>query len=70
MNKKIRDIANKSNIDLYALGRDRTKWEYHLEKFADLMIQECSVALNPMLRDMISRGQAIDLIKQHFGVKQ
>jgi hypothetical protein len=35
-------------------------------KFAELFIKECSVALNPMLRDMISRGQAVDLIKQHF----
>ena len=66
MNEKLRKIADKSNIDLYGLGCDRAKWEYHLEKFAELMIQECSVALNPMLRDMISRGQAVDLIKQHF----
>ena len=40
------------------------------EVFARLIIQECSVALNPMLRDMVSRGQAYDLIKQHFGVEE
>jgi hypothetical protein len=33
-----------------------------------LIVQECGVALTPMLRDMVSRGQAYDLIKQHFGV--
>jgi BarA-like signal transduction histidine kinase len=25
-------------------------------------------ALNPALRDMISRGQAADMIRQHFGL--
>jgi hypothetical protein len=28
------------------------------------------VALFPALRDMISRGQAYDLIKKHFGVEE
>jgi hypothetical protein len=38
-------------------------------KFAELIVAECQIALNPMLRDMISRGQAVDLIKKHFGLK-
>jgi len=41
-----------------------------LEKFAELIVRECGVALSPMLRDMVSRGQAFDLIKQHFGVEE
>ena len=36
---------------------------------AELIVKDCGVALSPMLRDMISRGQAYDLIKQHFGVE-
>ena len=40
------------------------------EKFAELIVRECCVALNPMLRDMISRGQGADLIKKHFGVEE
>ena len=39
------------------------------QKFADLLIRECQIALSPMLRDMISRGQAYNLIKEHFGVE-
>ena len=39
------------------------------QKFAELIVRECGVALSPMLRDMISRGQAYDLIKEHFGVE-
>ena len=44
--------------------------EKHWEKFAELIVKECGVALSPMLRDMVSRGQAYDLIKQHFGVEE
>ena len=38
------------------------------EKFALLIVQECCIALNPMLRDMISRSQGVDMIKLHFGM--
>lgn len=38
-------------------------------KFTEMIIKECGVALNPMLRDQISRGQAYDLIKEHFRVE-
>ena len=41
-----------------------------VEKFAELIVRECGVALSPMLRDMVSRGQAFDLIKEHFGVEE
>ena len=41
-----------------------------VEKFAKLIVEECGVALSPMLRDMVSRGQAFDLIKEHFGLKE
>lgn len=39
-------------------------------KFAELILKECGVALSPMLRDMISRGQAVDLINKHFRVEE
>ena len=41
-----------------------------LDLFAELIIEQCGIALSPMLRDMISRGQAYDLIKEHFGVEE
>jgi hypothetical protein len=44
--------------------------EQDIAKFAELIVQECSIALSPMLRDMVSRGQAYDLIKKHFGVEE
>lgn len=39
-------------------------------KFAELIIEQCCTALHPMLRDMISRGQGQDLIRQHFGIEE
>jgi hypothetical protein len=39
------------------------------QRFAELIIEECCRSLSPMLRDMISRGQGVDLIKKHFGVE-
>ena len=48
-----------------ALKYDKIK-EIQL-RTAELIVKECGVALSPTLRDMVSRGQAYDLIKQHFG---
>lgn len=43
-----------------------------LDLFAELIVRECGVALNPPVqnRNVISRGQAYDLIKKHFGVDE
>ena len=77
MNERIKQLIKAAglNIDGYGYpiwgcldGEDEKK--AFLEKFAELIVKECYVALSPMLRDMISRGQAYDLIKQHFGVEE
>jgi len=39
-----------------------------IERLIELTVLECCKALHPMLRDMISRGQGVDLIKLHFGM--
>jgi hypothetical protein len=70
MNERIQQLAeqagstHKQNLGVYQFYADE------LEKFAELIVRECGVALSPMLRDMISRGQAFDLIKKHFGVEE
>ena len=73
MNERIKELAEQAKM--FA-----TPMKFHLggqdyarvrdEKFAELIVQECCRALNPMLRDMISRGQAVELIQKHFGVEQ
>ena len=77
MNERIRQLADEAvtRVALRCEGSMESdkhgEWIRYddLEKFAELIVQECGVALSPMLRDMISRGQAFDLIKQHFGVE-
>jgi hypothetical protein len=63
MNERIKQLKQ-------AAGIDYNPDQEGLDLFAELIVKECSVALSPMLRDMISRGQAYALIKQHFGVEE
>ena len=67
MNERIIELADKAVEDISS-GPWNISDEF-CKKFAELIIKECSVALSPMLRDMISRGQAVDLIQKHFGVE-
>ena len=65
MNQEIKELAEQAGWDNH-----HSKFDTRIEKFAELIVRECCVALNPMLRDMISRGQGADLIKKHFGVEE
>ncbi len=71
MNERIEQLAEQcwtyTNEPLF--GAKSPHWEFDRQKFAELIVRECGVALSPMLRDMVSRGQAFDLIKEHFGVE-
>ena len=41
MNKRIKELVRESNLDVYGLGKEKYKWEYTVEKFAELLLQEC-----------------------------
>ena len=77
MNDRIQELARQSGgIDMtnHTAG-GITTWvgtgtPEFLERFAELIIAECCVALHPMLRDMISRTQAVDMIVRHFRDEQ
>ena len=70
MNERIRELAEQAEWRFAdrATG-EFSEYDRRLEKFAELIVRECGVALSPMLRDMVSRGQAYTLIKEHFGVE-
>ena len=75
MNERIRELADEAGLRFTQLMSNPMVpivdgKETELEKFAELIVEECGVALSPMLRDMVSRGQAYDLIKKHFGVEE
>jgi len=62
MNERIRELAEQAEV-IYCDGEYREEDLAALQKFAELIVQECGVALSPMLRDQISRGKAFELIK-------
>ena len=71
MNERIQELKDKIWAEEYWTNPNTDKLlPAQLNKFAELIIQQCGVALSPMLRDMVSRGQAFDLIKDHFGVEE
>lgn len=67
MNPRFKELAIQAGA--YEDGGTILTGPMDVAKFAELIIRESGVALNPMLRDMVSRGQAYELIKQHFGVE-
>jgi hypothetical protein len=71
MNERIHELAEQAGYKHPdAVGKCEDYAYFDHEKFAELIIRDCYVALHPMLRDMISRGQAYDMIQQHFGVEK
>ena len=63
----ISDISEKSKKSVPAGILSVDKWmQTYNEKFAENVLKECYTALNPMLRDMISRSKGVDLIVEHF----
>lgn len=66
MNERIKELSIKAGFPEWS----NHAIEFELEQFAELIIKDCHVALSPALRDMISRGQAYEMIKQHFGVEE
>lgn len=68
MNERIKELAQQAGFTEWH-RMDNPNGDAVIQAFAELIVRECGIALKPMLRDMISRGQAHDLIIKHFGVK-
>lgn len=72
MNDKIRQFAN----ECFVIDFEKNIYanEYMIERFAEMIVQECINVLNPendltSLREYIGRIHSMDIIKRHFGVK-
>ena len=75
MNERIQELLHQCSVpndqaENYSKSKGLVIPDQKLDvaKFAEAIIRECCIALNPMLRDMISRGQGVDMIKLHFGM--
>ena len=72
MNERIRELVRESNLDMYGLGKERHRWEYTVEKFAELIVREClNQCYNRGMNDELYAGQlkAATYIEEHFGVE-
>ena len=65
MNERIKELVRESNLDVYGLGKERYRWEYTVEKFAELIVLKCAE-----IADTAEPFLASDLIKEHFGVEE
>jgi hypothetical protein len=72
MNERIKELCSKAISDVDGIQNPDTQHMYipdcFRDRFAEAVIRECCIALNPMLRDMISRGQGREIILQHFDI--
>ena len=69
MNERIRELVRESNLDLYGLGKERHRWEYTVEKFAELIVRECAKQVDNYW-DEFENGYADKKILEHFGVEE
>ena len=68
MNERTKELAEQAGYNTSPYCRiDREFDKFDIERFAELVRQDereaCAKAMQPMLRDMISRGQAVDIIR-------
>lgn len=70
MNPKIKELAEKCR-ESYPDTEwpDAMRYRFDEEKFAELIIQECAIALNTIQTDSISRRHGVDLIYKHFNIE-
>jgi len=78
MNERLRQLVKQSRIDVYALGTDNAKWEAAVNRFAQSVIQECLLSLEPDpmapeidydVEEKFYRRSS-EKIKRHFGIKE
>ena len=79
MNERIKQFERESHLDVYSLGLDRAKWEDVLQRYTEMIVQECVGIVENLspgykdYRDQIEdafRRDCIVEIKQHFGVEE
>jgi len=71
MNERIKELAEQAET----WNADGDKCEVDLQKFAELIVQECigiahEVGRNPFIEAYQERGKIIKKIKEHFGVEE
>ena len=78
MNERIKQFERESHLDVYALGLDRAKWEDVLQRYTEMIVQECVGIVENLspgykdYRDQIEdafRRDCVEEIKKQFGIE-
>ena len=78
MNERIKQFERDSHLDVYALGLDRAKWEDVLQRYTEMIVQECIGVVENLspgykdYRDQIEdafRRDCVEEIKKQFGIE-
>lgn len=72
MNKRIRELAERAGSNKMGIWNVIGIEEYH-QKFAELIMTECVVALAPDVKsedDAVTINNMVQKVKQHFGIEE
>ena len=68
MNEQLRKFEKESKLEIFGLGARREIWEKALEKYAELIVQECATIVERNHYKNIGWNTSRK-IKQHFGIE-
>ena len=67
MNEQLRKFEQESKLEIFGLGARREIWERALEKYAELIVEECTTIVERNHYKNIGWNTSRK-IKQHFGI--
>jgi hypothetical protein len=71
MNPQLRQFEKESKLEIFGLGAKRHIWEAALEKYAELIVKECSWTVRMTeFGDNMTQEQIARHIEDHFKVEE
>jgi hypothetical protein len=67
MNDRLREFERESKLEIFGLGARREIWDRALEKYAELIVQECATVIERNLFKGIGWNTS-RAVKRHFGI--
>lgn len=67
--KLLRQFEQESKLEIYGLGARREMWEAALEKYAELVVEECTTVIEKTLYKNIGWNTS-RAVRRHFGIDQ
>ena len=69
MNRRIKELYTKAYCMAFDEADDKNFLDHHMEKFAELIVQECIEVVGDCSDQFATRSQITEEIKEHFGVE-